>query len=243
MELGERGRIGLILPSVNTIAEPEIYSILPEGVTAHTARMDLPVDISSEENFIRMCDVGCSNGEQAARELATAKVDILAFTFTAGSFFRGAGWDDEIARRMEKAGGAPCIVTSSAAVEALKQMGLKRIGVGSPYAVANRLLKTYLEEKGMFVTQIEGLVLPTAVHVGRQPLMKFEELARAVTAADADGVFISCTNFATLAKIDALEKEIGKPVITANQATFWSALRKMGVKDRLMRAGRLFRDY
>ena len=241
-ELGERGRIGLILPSVNTIAEPEIYSILPEGVTAHTARMDLPVDISSEENFIRMCDVGCSNGEQAAKELATAKVDILAFTFTAGSFFRGAGWDEDIARRMEKAGGAPCIVTSSAAVQALRELGLKRIAVGSPYAVANRLLKNFLEQKGMMVTKIEGLVLPTAVHVGRQPLMKFEELVRAVNTPDADGVFISCTNFATLAKIDALEKEIGKPVITANQATFWATLRKMGIKDQWSGSGRLLQD-
>ena len=243
MELGERGRIGLILPSVNTIAEPEIYSILPEGVTAHTARMDLPVDISSEENFIRMCEVGCSNGEQAAKELATAKVDILAFTFTAGSFFRGAGWDEDIARRMEKAGGAPCIVTSSAAVQALRELGLKRIGVGSPYAVANRLLKTFLEQKGMMVTKIEGLVLPTAIHVGRQPLMKFEELVRAVNTPDADGVFISCTNFATLAKIDGLEKEMGKPVITANQATFWATLRKMGVQDQWSGSGRLFKDF
>ncbi|MBM4333774.1 MAG: maleate cis-trans isomerase [Deltaproteobacteria bacterium] len=243
MELGERGRIGLILPSVNTIAEPEIYSILPEGVTAHTARMDLPVDISNEENFIRMCDVGCRNGEQAAMELATAKVDILSFTFTAGSFYRGAGWDDEIARRMEKAGGAPCIATSSAAVQALKQLGLKWIGVGSPYAVANRLLKTYLEQKGMMVTKIEGLVLPTAVHVGRQPLMKFEELVRAVNNPDADGIFISCTNFATLAKIDTLEKEIGKPVITANQATFWATLRKMGVQDQWSGSGRLLKDF
>ena len=242
MELGERGRIGLILPAVNTIAEPEIYSILPEGVTAHTARMDLSVDISSEQSFIRMCEVGCSNGEQAAKELATAKVDILAFTFTAGSFFRGAGWDDELSQRMEKAGGAPCIVTSSAAVQALKKLGLKRIGVGSPYAAANRLLKSYLEQRGMAVTKIEGLVLPTAVHVGRQPLMKFEELVRAVNTPDAEGVFISCTNFVTLSEIDALEKEIGKPVVTANQATFWATFRKMGVPDRLNGLGRLFRE-
>jgi len=240
MELGERGRIGLILPAVNTIAEPEIYNLLPEGVTAHTARMDLPVDISSEENFMRMCEVGCSNSEQAAKELATAKIDILAFTFTAGSFFRGAGWDEEVARRMEKAGGAPCVVTSSASVLALKQLGLKKIGVGSPYAVANRLLKAYLEQRGMVVTKIEGLVLPTAVHVGRQPLMKFEELVRAVNTPEAEGIFISCTNFATLAKIDALEKEIGKPLITANQATFWAALRQMGVPDKFKGAGRLF---
>src|SRR4030043_96615 len=132
MELGERGRIGIILPSVNTVAEPEIYDILPSGVTAHTARIDLPVDISSEESFVRMCDVGCSNGEQAARELATAKVDILAFTFTAGSFFRGAGWDEDLARRMEKAGGAPCGVTSCAYDNPLKAKVLKCIHLRSP---------------------------------------------------------------------------------------------------------------
>jgi maleate cis-trans isomerase len=242
VELSERGRIGLILPAVNTVAEPEIYSILPEGVTAHTARMDLPIDISSEESFIRMCDVGCSNGEQAAKELATAKVDVVAFTFTAGSFYRGAGWDEEILRRMEKASGAPCIVTSNAAVQALKQLGLKRIGVGSPYAVANRFLKTYLEQRGMIVTKIEGLVLPTAVHVGRQPLMKFEELVQVVNTPVSEGIFISCTNFATLAKIDSLEEQIGKPVVTANQATFWAALRKMEVKDKWSGSGRLFRE-
>ena len=107
MELGERGRIGLVLPAMNTVAEPEIYSILPKGVTAHTARMYAPVDISDEENFVRMCDVGCDNGEQAAKELATAKVDVYAFAFTAGSFYKGAGWDEEIARRSRKPAGRP----------------------------------------------------------------------------------------------------------------------------------------
>jgi len=243
MELGERGRIGLVLPAMNTVAEPEIYSILPEGVTAHTARMYAPVDISDEENFVRMCDVGCENGEQAAKELATAKVDVYAFAFTAGSFYKGAGWDEEIARRIEKAGGAPCIVTATAAAQAVKQMGLKRIGVGTPYAVANRRLKGFFEQKEIAVTKIEGLVLPTAVHVGRQPIMKFEELVRAVNTPDAEGVFISCTNFVTLSKIDAMEREIGKPVISSNQATFWAALRKIGVTDRIKGVGRLFREF
>lgn len=243
MELGERGRIGLILPAMNTVAEPEIYSILPEGVTAHTARMYAPVDISNEENFVRMCDVGCDHGEEAAKELATAKVDIFAFAFTAGSFYRGAGWDEEIARRIEKVGGAPCVVTASAAVQALKEMGITRVGVGTPYAVANPRLKKFLEQKGFTVTKIEGLVLPTAVHVGRQPYNQFEGLVREVNTPDTEGIFISCTNFATLSKIDAMEKEIRKPVITANQATFWAALRRMGIRDRINGFGKLFRDY
>ncbi len=122
-------------------------------------------------------------------------------------------------------------------------MGIKRIGVGSPYAVANKRLKTYLEQKGMTVTKIEGLVLPTAVHVGRQAHMKFEGLVRSVNTPDAEAVYISCTNFATISQIDTLEKEIGKPVVSANQATFWAALRKIGVKDRWAGAGKLFQEY
>jgi maleate isomerase len=243
MELGERGRIGLIVPAMNTVVEPEIYSILPEGVTSHAARMYAPVDISSEEGFVKMCEEGCSNGEAAARELATAKVDIYAFAFTAGSFFKGAGWDEEIAKRIEKAGGAPCIVTATAAALACKTMGLKKIGIGSPYAVANRRLQGFFEQKGFTVTKIEGLVLPTAVHVGRQPVDQFEHIARAANTPDAEGIFVSCTNFATLAKIDALEKELGKPVISSNQATFWATLRKMGIQDKINGFGSLLRKY
>jgi len=232
----------MILPAMNTVAEPEIYGLLPGGVTAHTARMYAPVDIGSEESFVRMCEVGCANGERAAEELATAKVDVLCFAFTAGSFFRGAGWDEELARRMEKAGGAPCVVTSTAAVQAMKAMGLRSIAVGSPYEVASPRLRRFMEQKGMTVTRIEGLVLPTAVHVGRQPVDQFEYIARKVDNADAEGVFVSCTNFATLARIDEFERKLGKPVISSNQATFWATLRRMGVDDRIGGFGSLFRE-
>ena len=58
MELGSRGRIGLILPSVNTVAEPEMNFMRPEGITVHAARMLIPDDISSIEAFVRMCEVG-----------------------------------------------------------------------------------------------------------------------------------------------------------------------------------------
>jgi maleate cis-trans isomerase len=47
----------------------------------------------------------------------------------------------------------------------------------------------------------------------------------------------------TLSKIDAMEREIGKPVISSNQATFWAALRKIGVTDKIKGVGRLFREF
>ena len=43
-------------------------------------------------------------------------------------------------------------------------------------------------------------------------------------------------------RIDALERESGKPVVTSNQAAMWGTLRKIGDKRAVPGAGRLFRD-
>jgi arylmalonate decarboxylase len=241
-EWGSRGRIGLIVPSVNTVAEPEMNRMKPEGVTVHAARVLIPGDISSLPAFIRMCEAGCRNAEKAVRELATAKVDGYAFAFTAGSFFRGAGWDEEIAGAIEKSGGAPCVVTSKAAVDALQAYGIKKIAVVSPYALANELLKKFVEEKGIEVLRMEGLALSSAQEEGRQTLTAFTDLVKRADDPEAEAIFVACTNFASAAALDELEKSLDKLIITANQATFWAALRRLGITDRIEGFGRLLRE-
>ncbi len=52
-------------------------------------------------------------------------------------------------------------------------------------------------------------------------------------------VFISCTNLASLGVIQRLEDELGKPVITSNQACFWACLRRLGLRDPVQGYGRL----
>jgi len=241
-ELGSRGRIGLILPSVNTVAEPEMNQMKPAGITVHAARMLIPGDISSLHAFGEMCAAGWRNAEKAIRELATAKVDIYAYAFTAGSFYRGAGWDEEITRQIEAIGLAPCVVTSTAAVEALKAFGLKKVAIVSPYAIANDLLKKFIEEKGIAVVRMEGLKLSSAQEEGRQTLATFENLVRRTDAPEAEAILVACTNFATIAALDKLEKSLHKPIISANQATFWAALRRMGFRDRIAGYGRLLAE-
>jgi len=48
----------------------------------------------------------------------------------------------------------------------------------------------------------------------------------------AEAIFVSCTNLPTYDLIATLETELGKPVLTANQVTMWSALRHAGVSAR-----------
>jgi maleate cis-trans isomerase len=69
------------------------------------------------------------------------------------------------------------------------------------------------------------------------------KIAKEVDSKANDAVFISCTNFRTIEIIELLEKEIGKPVITSNQATMWHALRKLGISDNLHGYGMLFEHF
>lgn len=57
---------------------------------------------------------------------------------------------------------------------------------------------------------------------------------------DATAIFISCTNFRSVGAIEALEDRLGKPVISAVQASFWHSLDVLDVNGAKPGYGRLF---
>ena len=59
----------------------------------------------------------------------------------------------------------------------------------------------------------------------------------------AQALLITCLNLWSHTVIDALESELGVPVITSTQATFWKALRMAGIEDRIPRLGRLLAEH
>jgi len=59
----------------------------------------------------------------------------------------------------------------------------------------------------------------------------------------ADACFLSCTTIRSVAAIEALERDLGMPVVTSNQAMAWHALRTGGVMDKMQGFGRLFREF
>ena len=68
------------------------------------------------------------------------------------------------------------------------------------------------------------------------------ELARRAHAPAADAVFLSGTGLPTVGALERLEEELGKPVISGNQAAFWRALRLAGVRQAVPGFGRLLRE-
>lgn len=237
---GWRARVGLIVPSVNVVMEPELARMAPEGVSIHVTRLLLQGK-ASRESYVAMAEAT----SRAATELSTAEPDVMAYGCTSGAIIEG---DEAVIRRIKEiVGDIPVITTAGAVVDALKALGMKRIAVATPYLQAvNEEEKEYLERRGFDVSRILGLEMGHSDTerklIGRQPPGIAYRIAREAYTPDVDGIFISCTNFATLPIIEQLETELGKPVVTSNQATFWALLRQAGLKDKLEGVGSLLRE-
>lgn len=231
---GWRGRIGLLVPSSNTTAEPEFCKMAPRGVSVHTARMR--VTEQTVEAEIKMVE----NLEQVALEVADADVDVIVFACTTGSLQKGIGYDKKLAQRIQRATKTTAIITASAVIDALKALRVRSISVATPYPRdLNENVKLFLESNGFKVLNIRGLDLIRNTDVGKQEPHVAYMLAKSVDNELADVIFISCTNFRTMEIIDLLEHDLNKPVISSNQATMWATLRQLKVVESLPGYGKL----
>lgn len=240
MTSGVRQRIGVMVPSTNTTCEADFNLVVPRGVTVHGQRLWMTNDANGDDAYQRM------NGEieQGARYLATAKVDVIAYGCTTGSFYRGPGWDREMLALISREAGVPAVATTPSVVEALRAFGARRLSVATPYPVWNNArLRAYLEAQGFEVLNVDGE--PRAAAAGNQgindqPPESIIEFAARACRSDADALLCSCTAWRSVEAVDALERRTGKPVVTSNQATIWTALRTLGVKPAARGFGRLF---
>jgi maleate isomerase len=150
---------------------------------------------------------------------------------------------DEVARRMQKAQpGTPITNPLSAVIAALKALGVTRVAMVTPYvAEVNGPMRHALAAQGITVVseasfgqKEDWTVARIAESSTRAAMMQ------AGRAAGVQAVFTSCTNLRTFGIIEAVEQELGVPVISSNQALLWDMLRHAGIAARGWGPGRLF---
>jgi maleate isomerase len=230
---GWRARIGMLLPSVNTAAEPQINAMLPDGVSLHTTRLKLTG--SSEQELLAMTD----RMEEGAALLADAGVDLILFHCTAVSTF-DVKMEETLPERITAATGVAATATSRALIAAFRALEARRIVMVTPYPPAiNQREAAFLEAHQIRVLADIGL----DIHEGRKMIGvepgEWYRLVRGQARPDADAYFISCTAVRSLEVIEDLERDLGKPVVTSNQAAAWHSLRRLGIKDSPAGCGRL----
>ena len=239
---GWRGRIGLIVPSSNTTCEMEFHQMAPEGVSVHTARVFNPEITKDEEKEKAILGM---NEEllRAAKEVASVQPGVILYACTTASFIKGPGYDKELGEKIKGETGIPGYSTTTAVVEALSTFGLKKIILATPYAKSVGERETAFLQKGipgMKVVAEKHLDIMNNLPKGRLASQVAYQTVREIDRSEADGIFISCTNFRTIEIIEQLESDMGKPVVTSNQASMWIVLKALGLSG-VKGYGKLFK--
>jgi maleate isomerase len=203
-------------------------------------KQDAAAKVGTPENYNTMID----DLDNAARSVALPGPKLIVFSCTSGSFFKGKGWDLELAGRMEAAAGIPALTTSTAAREAFAALGAKTLFMVTPYPDSvNATEVRFFKDNGLDIVDHITFNCAASRDIGAITPERIKEtvLGRRADIGKCDALFISCTALRAIDAVEALEAELGLPVVTSNSATIWAALRRLGVDTASVPAGRLFR--
>jgi maleate isomerase len=233
IKLGWRLRLGVLMPSVNTVAEPQLTAMLPPGVSIHATRLKLVG--STEEELMGMT----KDIEGASRLLADTEPHRILFHCTAVTTF-DSDIVGRIRDRITRATGIPATVTSEALIAAFRALGARRLVMITPYIKpVNEREVAFLAHHGLMVLREHGLGLPGGKEFATVEPSAWYGIAMAHRDDTADAYFLSCAQARNAEIIETLERDLGKPVITSNQAAMWHCLRQSGLDDRVAGFGRL----
>jgi len=215
-------RVGLMVPANNTTMEGEMLGWLPPGSTCVTLRIPRGAGLLTAETLPAY--------KAAAIELGASfrpmGLDVLAYGCTAAGFILGPAGDAEIAGELARASGLPVVTTARSMVDALREAGLRRIALLTPYDdEINERLRAFLASGDIAVQRFDSFRAPDVQALGRITAAQVEDRARTLLADDCDALFIACSQLPTQDAIGTLEREWGRPVLSSIQVTARHALR------------------
>lgn len=227
-KLGWKARVGLILPSVNTVTEPTFNAVAPPGVTFHVSRTFIfgtgTQDVLDMEK----------DKHRAADELLSARVDCLVDCCTASGVIQGLDHDRRFCSDIEKRSGAVVISSVQSILNALAVKKIKRMVAVTPYPEeVDQIEKQFFEKNGFSVVNIKGFGIKEGFKLATVPAPDIYRMCIDAWDNEADGLFISCMNFNATPVIRALELALQVPVISSISATLWGIFQSLGIKDNV----------
>ena len=229
-----RARLGLIIPSANTLTEPQLSRYAPPDVEIHVTRIRVNIDLTHSllDDLPAILD--------AASLLADCRSDLIVYHCTGTSMGSGKAAETQMVAAIGKATGLAATSTASGIVAAFRALAAPRVVLLSPYTQAiNDHEKRFLTEHGIDVLRDRGLELPMPEGMcGATPDVWVQSVLD-MRDPKADAYFITCTNVQSMEAIEELEQRLGKPVVTSNQAALWHALRLSGIGDTIRGLGQL----
>jgi maleate isomerase len=254
---GWRARIGLFIVGNEAVPEAEWWAMAPSGVSVHAARVTARApwlrwredrrDVEPEDDLVRGC-----------HQFAAMRLSAVVIAHSSSSLLGGKGWDEAAVVSLLPLLGDGTIVTTNGIDTCA---ALRASGAARPFLVLPPWFNDEAVAAGRRYYADHGFEL--AGHLRYDPGRKWRDLPpgelvgqglgfeqeieplyaqiRTACPADADGVLIAGTGFRCVGILEALEQDLKRPVISANQASLWHCLRSAGVQAKVEGYGSLLR--
>jgi maleate isomerase len=243
---GWRARIGFIQPSMGNPNHPhEFYLMVPEGVTISIVSLrwyeDPETPFLSDESLsrvVRRIPLG-------VRELAAQGVNVVVQAGIPHLTAQPRGIEATLAARAAEITSAPFVMDVRASIQALQRLGLGRVLMVSPFTeAAGASVAEYVRPDGIEVVKAHRANLGSYGGLYGVPLgAVYQEVKEAFRGMGrVDGVWLPGAAMPTVAVIDALERDLGVPVVSSKQAMVWAALAAARVAEPVVGFGRLFQS-
>ncbi|MFB7456554.1 MULTISPECIES: aspartate/glutamate racemase family protein [unclassified Streptomyces] len=218
---------------------PRIEQLLGSDIRVDLVHTDIGEDVHRVDALYEM-----GAPERLARGvegLRLSGAEAVVWACTSGGFVRGWEGAHEQVRELARAAGTPASSTSFAFVHAAAEVGARRVAVAATYPEdVTRLFTDFLHAGKVEVAAARSAGIVTAAEAGTWGEAEILALAREADVPGADAVLLPDTALHTVSHLPALEKQLGKPVLTANQVTVWEALRLTDRRVNAPALGALF---
>jgi maleate isomerase len=236
--IGWRARLGFLVPPGNPTVETEMIAMAPQGVSLHFHRMTARGATGSLEGQDERNRMMVDNLDASVELLAMVNPDVTVIAHTATSYYLGRQREIDVLARLQKSTGTHVITAFGSVLRGLERLNIRRLALGTPYSPETTLQgKSLLEAHGFEVVNFANLKGVTNIY--DETAERAYGLARSIDRGDAEALFLSGTGMPTIAVLELLEQDLGKPVISSASAMMWHALRLVGVRQPISGYGRL----
>lgn len=252
---GARARIGMFIVGNEAVPEAEWWAMCPPNVSVHAARVTARAPWARWREDRAGVELE-ADLERGARQFGTMRLSAITLGHTSSSVLGGKGWDEAVVSALSGTIGTEAVVTTNGldSIAALRASGIRR-----PFLIMPPWFGSETLAAGLRYYADHGFA--PAAHLRYDPGAKWRDVptnemyprglgfeqeieplyAQIIAAcpADADGVLIAGTGFRCVAILDALEKALKRPVLSANQVSLWNCLRLAGVQAKISGYGSL----